>query len=103
MPFKVEWEAQALNENKNIAFVGVTPIGNFFIPQKDLNSIELGVKKQFYSGKDLNQQNSILKPTRWIVDFNELSLENITKKYPNALKLIRKQVKPKRENLKQNT
>ena len=95
--------AAKLKANKNICFQGVIPVGKgFIVTEEEVNKwIELEPKnsdvlKLFSMGANL-AKNPRGKPDRWIIDFNDMSLEDASN-YPLPLEHIKATVKPEREN-----
>ena len=95
--------AVRLNANLNKCFQGVSPVGMGFII--DAETVKDWIKadpknqqvlKLFSMGKNLAQNvNGI--PDRWIIDFNEMSLEDAID-YHLPFEHIKKTVKPERES-----
>ncbi len=95
--------AVKLKANKNKCFQGVIPVGDGFIITEELvkNWIEADAKNQdvlklFSMGKNL-AQNPLGKPERWIIDFNDMSLEDASN-YNLPFEYIKTTVKPERDN-----
>ncbi|WP_293133448.1 DNA methyltransferase [Okeania sp. SIO3I5] len=95
--------AVKLKANKNQCFQGVIPVGNGFIITEELVKkwIEADAKNQdilklFSMGKNL-AQNPLGKPERWIIDFNDMSLEDASN-YSLPFEYIKTTVKPERDN-----
>ncbi len=94
-------KAKILKSNLNQCFQGVIPVGMGFIinAQKAQNWIKINQKnnqvlKLFSMGKNLAQNvNGI--PDRWIIDFNDMSLEDASK-YDLPFAHIQTYVKPER-------
>ncbi|MGI0479559.1 DNA methyltransferase [Geminocystis sp. CENA526] len=96
-------QAQKLNSNKNLAFKGVSPCGKgFIITEKETqkwinqNSIYQRVIKPFLDAKDL-ARNPNGKPSRWIIDFDNLTLEEASN-YPLAFERVKKTIPEERKN-----
>ncbi len=98
-----DWSPVSLPQNAGHAFQGPIPVGKGFIvdasiarsmlvdPQTDYK----GVVRPYLIGEDIaNQVNQ--SPSRWIIDFNAMALEEAVK-YPSAIKLVRERVKPDRD------
>jgi len=95
--------AAKLKANKNMCFQGVIPVGKgFIVTEEEVNKwIELEPKnsdvlKLFSMGANL-AKNPNGKPDRWIIDFNDMSLEDASN-YPLPLEHIKTTVKPERDN-----
>jgi type II restriction/modification system DNA methylase subunit YeeA len=95
-------KAVRLLANKNISFQGVIPVGKgFYIKseqaekwiENDLKNKE--VLKLSSSASDLTD-NPQGKPSRWIIDFNNMSLEDASE-YKLPFEHIKVNVKPERE------
>lgn len=95
-------KAVRLLANKNISFQGVIPVGKgFYIKseqaekwiENDLKNKE--VLKLSSSASDLTD-NPHGKPSRWIIDFNNMSLEDASE-YKLPFEHIKVNVKPERE------
>jgi hypothetical protein len=95
-------QAVRLKANSNQCFQGVIPLGMGFILdeetvkewiKKDWQNQE--VLKLFSMGANL-AQNPLGKPERWIIDFNEMSLEDASN-YQLPFAHIKQNVKPERE------
>ncbi|MBD2393485.1 class I SAM-dependent DNA methyltransferase [Cyanobacterium aponinum FACHB-4101] len=93
---------QAKKVNSNLAFKGIFPCGKGFILSeketldllnKDSNNKD--IIKPFLDAKDL-ARNPNGKPSRWIIDFNNLSLESASD-YPLLLNHLKQKVKPERD------
>ena len=95
--------AQKLNANKGIAYVGFFPNGmgfvldeneySYLVAQTDANYVD--VVFPFINGDDIFTSVG-QNPSRFIIDFGIRSLEEATK-YPAALDIVRKKVKPVRD------
>lgn len=95
-------KANHLGANKNFCLRGVEPNGEGFIitEEKALHWIELDssnqkILKLFSMGANL-AKNPHGKPERWIIDFNNMSLEDATN-YKIPFNQIKEIVKPKRD------
>jgi len=53
----------------------------------------------FIGGEEI-LSSPIIKPQRWIIDFEDMSLEEVSAKYPQLLQIIRNRVKPERDKIK---
>lgn len=95
--------AVKLKANKNMCFQGVIPVGKgFLVTEEEVNKwIELEQKNREVL-KPLADATSLTKsprgkPQRWIIDFNDMSLEDASN-YNFPLERIKTTVKPEREN-----
>lgn len=95
--------AVKLKANKNMCFQGVIPVGKgFIVTEEEVNKwIELEAKNREVL-KPLADATSLTKspcgkPQRWIIDFNDMSLEDASN-YDLPLKRIKATVKPERDN-----
>ena len=95
-------KASCLKVNLNLSFGGVKPTGKgFVISEKEamqwvkLNSKNQDVLRLFSTGLNL-AQNSHGKPDRWIIDFNDMSLEDAGE-YELPFNHIKTRVKPERD------
>ncbi len=95
--------AVKLKANQNICFQGVIPVGKgFIVTEEEVNKwIELEPKNRDVL-KLLADATSLAKkphgkPDRWIIDFNDMSLEDASS-YPLLLERIKTTVKPERDN-----
>ncbi|WP_199249857.1 DNA methyltransferase [[Phormidium] sp. ETS-05] len=95
-------QAVRLAANANICFQGVIPVGKGFIisPQQAQEWIKADAKNQevlklLSSGSDLTD-NPQGTPTRWIIDFNDMSLEAASD-YPLPFAWVKAHVKPERD------
>ncbi|WP_254172853.1 DNA methyltransferase [Planktothrix pseudagardhii] len=91
-----------IKANYNYAFKGVQPTGQgFLITEEDVkryiksNDNNNTVLKQFLDAKDL-ARNPHGKPDRWIIDFNDMSLEDASD-YQLPFEHIKATVKPERD------
>jgi hypothetical protein len=92
-----------LRQNVGRQFFGVVPSGDGFILGAEEAAQILAREDEDYAhvvrpyliGDDITS-NPELAPTRWIIDFKEMSLEDAMK-YPDALDIVRKLVKPHRD------
>lgn len=97
------WEPQPLAANKNKCFQGPIPVGKGFIITEDEARRMLAddsadyaqVVRPYLVGEDIANRVD-QGPSRWIVDFGQLELEQAMK-FPRALALVRERVKPQRE------
>ena len=95
--------AKKLSANSNICFQGVIPIGQgFLVTKRQVNSwIKADQKnrrvlKQYSVASNL-ATNPHGKPDRWIIDFDDMSLEEASN-YVLPFEHIKKTVKPARSN-----
>lgn len=93
--------AARLQANLNWCFQGVIPVGKGFIVTEDqvkewikANPKNAEVLKLFSMGANL-AKNPHGKPERWIIDFEDRSLEEL-QDYPEALKHVKAHVMPER-------
>ncbi|MEB3150519.1 MAG: DNA methyltransferase, partial [Sphaerospermopsis sp.] len=100
-------QAVRLKANLNKCFQGVLPVGEGFIVteqqvqewiKKDIKNQE--VLKLFSMGANL-AKNPHGKPERWIIDFNDMSIEDASD-YKLLLEYIQRTVKPQRDNNRRN-
>ena len=96
-------KAERLKSNLNQCFQGVIPIGKGFIVTEDqvkawikADSKNQEVLKLFSMGDNL-ASNPHGKPDRWIIDFNDMSLEDASN-FKLPFEYIKKTVKPERDN-----
>ncbi|MBD2147818.1 DNA methyltransferase [Sphaerospermopsis sp. FACHB-1194] len=96
-------QAVRLKANLNKCFQGVLPVGEGFIVteqqvqewiKKDIKNQE--VLKLFSMGANL-AKNPHGKPERWIIDFNDMSIEDASD-YRLPFEYIKQNVKPQRDN-----
>lgn len=101
-----EWVPVALPENKGKCFQGPIPVGAGFIisaafarellvdPELDYQT----VVRPYLTASDIADSPK-QAPSRWIIDFSQMSLEDALK-FPAALKHVRETVKPFRETVR---
>jgi type II restriction/modification system DNA methylase subunit YeeA len=96
-------QAVRLQANLNKCFQGVIPVGEGFIiteqqVQEWINkdTKNKGVLKLFSMGANL-AKNPHGKPERWIIDFNDMSIEDASE-YKLPFEHIKQTVKPQRDN-----
>ncbi|MDH6098998.1 class I SAM-dependent DNA methyltransferase, partial [Anabaenopsis sp. FSS-46] len=96
-------QAVRLKANLNKCFQGVIPIGKgFFVTEEQVKEwIKADGKNQevlklFSMGANL-AQNTHGKPERWIIDFNDMSIEDASE-YQLPFEHIKINVKPERDN-----
>ena len=94
--------AKTLQANKNKCFQGVIPVGkDFIITEKEVkewiakDSKNEQVLKLFSMGSNL-AKNVNGKPDRWIIDFNDLDLEDAGD-YKLPFEYVKSNVKPERD------
>ena len=90
-----------LLENANLSFVGCVPLGSGFLlepelAEKFINSDPRNIEviRPYFTGEDLNGSPT-LTPSRWIIDFNERSIES-AKQFLLPFSRIEEMVKPER-------
>ena len=95
--------ASRLKSNLNFCFQGVIPVGKGFLIDKSTvdkwiqaDSLNAEVLKLFSMGSNLAKNPNGL-PHRWIVDFNDLKLEDACS-YALPFEHVKTHVKPSREN-----
>jgi SAM-dependent methyltransferase len=95
-------KAHRLSENLNLCFQGVIPVGKgFLVTEEQVNNwIQSDPKNQevlrlFSMGANL-AQNPHGKPDRWIIDFNDMSIEDASS-YRLPFEHIKTYVKPERD------
>ena len=100
-----EWQPVALPANRNRCFQGPIPVGKGFVISEATAQSLLGdpaaeyrdVVRPYLTSNDI-AEGIRQAPSRWIVDFAQLSLEKAAK-YPRALEITRRDVKPFRETV----
>jgi len=98
-----DWDPVQLDANKGKCFQGPIPVGKGFIITSEVASHLLDdarsayheVVRPYLTGEDIARRVD-QTPSRWIIDFNQRPLEGATK-YPAALELVRRDVRPVRE------
>ena len=95
-------EATRLKCNQGMSFQGILPVGKGFIITEEkarewikADSKNTNVLKLFSMGRNL-AQNTLGKPERWIIDFNDMSLEEASN-YQLPFEHIKATVKPERD------
>ena len=96
-------QADRLPENRSLVFQGPIPAGDGFVlaPEEARELLAHDdadyshVVRPYLIGKDI-AEDPHQSPRRWIIDFNELPLEDASE-YPNALDKVRERVKPFRD------
>jgi len=99
-----EWTPVALGANKGKCFQGPIPIGSGFVVEADIAAHLIAdashpyadVVRPYLVGDDLTKRID-QSPSRWTIDFGLRTLEEATR-YPQALAIVRRDVKPFREN-----
>ncbi|MBX4171856.1 hypothetical protein K3M35_25035 [Rhodococcus sp. DMU2021] len=94
-------EPYKLPANKGKSFIGCQPTGEgFIINDKIAASLrasgEENVVRRYITSDDIADVVEA-RPSRWIIDFGTMPLEEAMK-YPNSLAVLRKTVKPERDN-----
>ncbi len=89
--------------NRFRAFQGVTPCGDGFVVDEEeaakllsRSEADYGIAVRRYLGGDDIAEDPQQLPRRWIIDFAQMSLEEV-QKYPAALEIVRSRVKPDRD------
>ncbi len=98
-------KAHKLKQNKDKCFVGCQLNGKGFLLDHKLaesflkaNPKNSQVLKLFSSGENLSDYAD-LKPERWVIDFANMSLEEVSS-FKEPFERVRQLVKPERENLR---
>ncbi|WP_342596938.1 DNA methyltransferase [Cyanobacterium aponinum UTEX 3222] len=101
-------QAKKLKINKNLCFQGIIPVGkDFYIDEKlalewiKKDSKNKDVLKLSVSADDLTK-NPHGKPSRWIIDFNDLDLE-LACDYQQPFQYVKENVKPERDKNRRET
>lgn len=100
--------AAALPANAEHAFYGCILGGGGFILDEEI-AVELRAKgaeweaviRPLLTGDDLTQRSD-LGPSRWVIDFGFMSLEEAMQ-FPEALEIVRAKVKPQRDQVRRET
>jgi len=94
--------------NKDISFIGSFVLGDGFILKEEevkrlisLNNINSEVIFPYINGDDLNNDIE-QRPSRWVINFATLTLEESRQKYPESFSIVEEKVKPEREKLHGN-
>lgn len=102
LSFAPRVEVGPLAANENLCFVGVSPNGDGFVLDKEerarlirADGANAKVIRPYLSGEDINQ-NTEPMPSRWIIDFQDWSLEQC-EQFRAPLKRVRDTVKPLRD------
>jgi len=90
--------AQSLAANGQLAFQGITLVGEGFrLSKEDMAGLGVSatspVLKPYLIGRDLVQR----KEERWVIDFFGLSAEQAAKRYPRLYEHVVREVKPQRD------
>ncbi|OLL16054.1 hypothetical protein BKE56_028150 [Rhodococcus sp. M8] len=90
-----------LPANKGKSFIGCQPTGDGFLVDETttadlLAAGERDVVRRYLTSDDITEVVEA-RPSRWIIDFGTMALEDAMK-YPTALKIVRTKVRPYREN-----
>ncbi|MDO8338914.1 MAG: hypothetical protein Q7T15_11765 [Microcella sp.] len=101
-----DWKPQPLTANRNKCFQGPIPVGKGFIVTEveakgmlDDDSAEYEqVVRPFLTSDDIASRPD-QSPSRWIIDFAQMGLEQATK-FPKSLAIVRERVKPFRETVR---
>ncbi len=101
-----EWPmASPLEENDGLALVGCFLRGDGFILEDERgraflreHPAERDVVRPFLTGDDLNNSHE-QRAQRHVIDFRDMTLEE-ARRYPHALAIVEREVRPKREKLK---
>ena len=101
-----DWQPKPLAANTGRCFQGPIPVGKGFILTTDearallddANVDYSKVVRPFLTSDDIASRVD-QSPSRWIIDFGQMSLERAMK-YPRALSLVRERVKPFRETVR---
>ena len=99
------WDPASLAGNRGRCFQGPIPVGAGFIIDEEQARRLLAVDTQQYNAvvrpyltaSDVTD-NTMQDPSRWIIDFGSMPLEDAAK-FPEALKIVRESVKPFRETV----
>lgn len=102
----IEWDPQKLAANKARSFIGCQPTGDGFLlrPEEADRLLEdprnAGRVRPYLTSRDL--ANSVdCEPTRWIIDFGTMPLEDAAQS-PKLLDIVREKVRPEREGSKRH-
>jgi hypothetical protein len=98
-----DWAVHPLQENKNLAYVGVIPNGEgLFLTDEEYSALtsedvkNSEVLRPYITGSDLNATNQL--KGRFIINFWDWSLDR-ARKYPSVLALVEQRVRPHRSKL----
>lgn len=98
-------QEQILFGNKNMCFQGSIILGNGFIVDETFAISMINSSKKYeevlmpYINGDEMQNNPNQKSERWVINFQDWSLEKCMKKYPDLLEIVRLKVKPQRDQV----
>jgi len=100
------WVPQALTANTGLCFQGPIPVGDGFLVDNATAAALLArtdaeygeVVRPYVIGEDVTTRVG-QDPSRWAIDFGDRALESAMK-YPAALDIVRRDVKPKRDTNK---
>ncbi|MEN4012430.1 MAG: DNA methyltransferase [Bellilinea sp.] len=97
-----------LKTNENIAYMGTIILGEGFILSEDERFNILKINPQYsrvimpyMNGDDLASRPDT-SPSRWVINFGDLPLEEANNRYPHLLEIVRERVKPQRDNVKRD-
>lgn len=99
-------EAEPLRENRGHAFQGPIPGGaGFILDEQEAESLlartdadYFRILRPYLVGEDI-ANDPAQRPTRWIIDFATMSLEDAAE-YPATLEIVRQRVKPGRDQVR---
>jgi hypothetical protein len=101
---RVEGNPARLTDNSGIAFIGCYVLGMGFVLEPAEAQAWIAEQQRnaevlfpYLHGEDLNQRSDC-SASRWVIDFNERSLDEAGR-YPRALQRVRQTVKPERDRL----
>ncbi|MBX3116357.1 MAG: class I SAM-dependent DNA methyltransferase [Microbacteriaceae bacterium] len=100
------WRPLALAANRDHCFQGPIPVGAGFIISSveaeallsDVSADYSLVVRPYLTASDIADRID-QSPSRWIIDFAQLALEQATR-FPRALEVVRREVKPFRETVR---
>jgi hypothetical protein len=94
--------------NNNKAYMGTIILGEGFVLQSEerlkllrINHHYSEVIVPYMNGDDLASRFDT-SPSRWVINFGDMSLNEVTNKFPNLLELVRERVKPQRDKVKRD-
>ncbi len=97
-----------LKSNEKLSFIGSIPLGAGFLltPGEAKQLIEHAIEnkeilKPYISGDDV-LSNPDMRPSRWVIDFGDRSLED-AQAYPDLLAIVEEKVKPERDKNNRKT
>lgn len=100
-------KAKRLQQNKNICFQGVVPVGEFEITEEIAKNWirndqkNKDVIKIFFSGNELTEYHDY-RGKKWIIDFNDFSIEK-SSKYQEPFEWVKEKVKPQRMKVRRKS